>query len=105
LKQIADTLEATCIKKQADYEAAILAAHQATEALEAILLTDNLPEIRFSWTTYKNVINARIGVMHHTHKHEVEQKYLYLASEKQIAAACNKQREKLREINDCFSDE
>jgi hypothetical protein len=69
LKLIADTLEATRIKKQGDYEDVIIEAHHATEALEAILQTADLREIRFSWTPYQNVINEIIGVMHCTRKH------------------------------------
>jgi hypothetical protein len=105
LKQISDSLEATLIKKQVDYEAVILEARHATEALEVILLTDNLREIRFSWTAYQNVINERSGVMHRTRKREVEQKYIYLAADNQTAAARNKQHGNIRAIHDYFSDE
>jgi hypothetical protein len=42
LKQTADSLEATRIKKQADCEAVVLEARQATQALEAIFTNRRL---------------------------------------------------------------
>jgi hypothetical protein len=88
------------------YQVAIIAAREALEALEPFFRNDGLREIRMTWRSFQIAIWAKQGDMLRTRNYEVVLKYAYLAADKEVAAARNKQYAKLRAINEYyFSDE
>jgi hypothetical protein len=55
LKQIADTMEAKCIKKLVDYDADSSNAQEAVRVLFALLRDDNQRELILSYQSYKHI--------------------------------------------------
>jgi hypothetical protein len=102
LKQIPDTMEATRDQKRVVYESAQIEAHQASEALSALIQQDNLCDQKYQFMSFQHAKMALAEEMHRTRKRETVLKYEYLEAVKQLAAARKKQHGKRMAINAYF---